>query len=767
MTSVAALRKENRNESFHGDSWERSGLPVFCDWREVFRILPLRYEDRRESTLVSNLRDGEPAFIEARITSVTSKPSKNGRQMTTAVCVDAESGVLHCQFFAFTAYHKKTICNGRRWIFSGTAKNFHGKWSMAQPSLITPVEMGRIMPIYRKKGRYGSSAVQEAILAVHRLVPAEEFDREFAPWKHELLSYLGLPGVRKAFRQLHRPEDLKDVEQAMEVFRALEAADLLSDGGKPGTGTMQDDLDPVMVEASLQADLLSTLPFRLNASQETVWQELRRDLENPESRPGLLLGGVGSGKSVLAYLAALAQALAGRRQVAVLIAPTTILADQLFQGVQSLAEHWDLPVHRIEKPGKRWDLPAHGIWVSTHGLLNQIAKHDLWPQVGLVVFDEEHRFGAETKQVPEGVRQLFMSATPIPASLAQIRFQKYQIYRLASRERDVRTRALPRSEARAAVADVGRVLAAGGKAMVVYGTIEQESTVKERMERKVAIYAQGLGKDQITVIEDAISPKAALEMAKQLSDGARKPLLRLDRKSDFPAMVAKTVEKLGMFAFPLYVYDKDNGDRVVVLKKEDVFGTGKTQSASTLLDRCRDSCYESIPLLRESAIRQGKDLQSTLPFWEKQFPSKVVVLTGRMKGEEKKEALASYASGACPILVCTTIVEVGVDIDGTDLLVVAQAEKLGIASLVQLRGRVGRHGTPGTCLVIGPDDDDTLERLEHFAQETDDEKLAWMDFYERGFGTLCGKEQSGNTSKLFRLPRDKDLFERIVPFFSV
>ncbi|WP_319025887.1 helicase-related protein, partial [Acidithiobacillus caldus] len=115
--------------------------------------------------------------------------------------------------------------------------------------------------------------------------------------------------------------------------------------------------------------------------------------------------------------------------------------------------------------------------------------------------------------------------------------------------------------------------------------------------------------------------------------------------------------------------------------------------------------------------------------WERHFPGQVEVVHGRMNAAQKAAAIEAFASGAKPLIVATSIVEVGIDVKGVDCLVLANADRFGTASLVQLRGRVGRSGEAGLCLLVCPSDTGSdYQRLQAFAEETDDLRLAEMDF---------------------------------------
>lgn len=737
-----------------------SAKGIFTDWKEAFLVIPLRYEDRRENDTVETFEEGRVLFTEGRVTDVQSKVTKNGRRMTIAHCLDQNGAVFRCSFFQFPEWLKKQVRTGTRWVFSGKGKRFGSVWVIAQPALKSPEEMGSIVPVYKKRGKYGTNKIHTAILDIHRYVPAELFETAFPQWQRDLLLQLGLPDVRAAFRKLHRPETLDEIEEARDTFKVLEASRLLESAQSADDVGNEESSEPLVLTARQEESLLAALPFSLNASQEKVWEELRCCLSQNRILRGLLLGGVGSGKSALAYLSALAVALGGdQRRVALLIAPTTILAEQLYRGILPMGEAMGIPVSRIDS-SKNWQVPQEGaIWVGTHGTLNMIERLDAWDHVGLVVFDEEHRFGRGVKEVPATVHTLFMSATPIPGTLARLRFGDLTMFRLQSRPRQVETIVLPRSKSKDALLALEEAVASGSKAMVIYGTIQRDPLPP--IEDEAAIQSSSWGDDTVTIVQGQFTPAEALAEAALLPDGSRRKFYRVSESTELGEIVAQAQKERGMFAFPVLLYDKESPEKLSKIEVDDL-KKGSVYNGKELLKRMRNEQYASIPLYRESAIREGKDMDSSLPFWESRFPGKCVVLTGAMKGPAKAQAIARYESGECPILITTTIVEVGVDIEGTDLVILSNGENLGIASLVQLRGRVGRHGKAGKCIIMGPDDSDSLERLYQFAQENDDEKLATMDFYERGFGDLKSKVQSGNTGSLFRLPRDRELLGRIL-----
>ncbi len=778
----AVLTTEGHGEPFQQTTlWERDGgssdtpvphyfMPdacngIFTTLREVVFCVPLRYEDRRQSIVVADAVENELAHISGIIERIEERPGRGHRMTWTAHCRDAENAQFRASFFAMTPYHKQLIKIGARFVFQGKPKWFHGLCYLSQPALLSSQDMGRLVPIYRKIGKYGSARVWQAVQSVTRSVTEEQLYNLFPKPLWRLPESMDLPTLWEAFHRMHTPSDLDAVADAVDTLRVFELGESIAAQKVKAAPSAKGDQ---AVLSDVRAALLrSIFPFTLSPSQLAAEAAIREALASTDPANILIQGGVGSGKSAVAYLAALAQAMGGMegKRVAVLVAPTTILADQLQERLQEMAKHLDVFIVRGQS-GKKFDWPERGVVVGTHGM---VGPNTPWDRVGLVVFDEEHRFGADTKNVPASVNRILMSATPIPGTIAAIRFGGMQILRLESNPmgRQVECIALEKSKSREAVHAVRDTVEAGGKAILVYGSIAHEALAP--LGETVFIHSPDFGEDQVVRVDNPIDHRQALVAAQSFPEAARVRFLRLNKAFNSAKWWANNAPG-GLFGFPVWGMDPTQNNRLFALDQHhfvhQVDGKTVVRSTDQILRLCRSGIVDSAQLFRESQIRRGVDLDKAMPYWRAGFKDKVGVLHGQLSETEKQEILSRFASGESPVLLSTTIVEVGVDIDGVDTIVVANADRMGVASLVQLRGRVGRRGKPGQCFFIGDDDAESQGRLNRIAQETDDERLAEMDFMERGFGSVKDDIQSGHALRLFQLPRDYDWLQRVVPLLE-
>jgi ATP-dependent DNA helicase RecG len=219
-------------------------------------------------------------------------------------------------------------------------------------------------------------------------------------------------------------------------------------------------------------------------------------------------------------------------------------------------------------------------------------------------------------------------------------------------------------------------------------------------------------------------------------------------------------------AFPVLAYDSDTPNSLFILEKHAFIevrdGKRKFKKWDALLKEIRAGFYPEVAMVRESLFRAGMDMDDATGYWERMFPDQVTIIHGRLKEKDKQAALDAFTAGDKPLIVATSIVEVGIDVKGVDCLVLANADRFGTASLVQLRGRVGRSGDYGICLLISPSDDGSdFARLQAFAEETDDMRLAEMDFKERGWGQINGALQTGVPSTFFNLKKHAAIIEKI------
>lgn len=760
-------------------------IPLLSD-TDLFLLftVPMKYEDRRVMHGVDDFSEGETSHVNAAIQGVDYLSTRTGKEILKIACTDSQLKPFTATFFHFNQYLTGQLRPGTRVILSGKPKPFRNAWTLSQPKILDTGDMGKITPVYRKDGRVTSQKIMQRIREGMTAEWLKKMLAAMPPEHARVLSGMELPDLRTALRDVHWPRDLEAAADGMQALRVTEMV-LSIQRMRMGAEAPEPPGAQAFLNDAQAMELTDALPFTLTPSQAAAWAEIRLQLRSPAAARVLVLGGVGSGKSAIAYLSAMAHALYGMngKKVAYIVAPTSILADQLFAGVSRVATALGISVYRghgrqmkgicacIEE-----DVHKRGaIVVGTHGL---IGKNADWRHVGLLVLDEEHRFGSEIKDIPESVNRIWMSATPIPATLANIRFGGMKILRLRNthNQRDVTCMALTKKATSTALERVAQQLGSGSRVLLVYGTIskEDDAAIPE------AFYQQldRFGNDSVVCVEkndiaaahkphlrfydaaDAI--RDAAEKAERRAGGPSR-FYRLNLQFSSEALVNQIDRGGDLLSWPVLLYDLQNPDRLFQVERHHFFNGGMESYRGTkaLLTMCRAGVLPALPFYRESALRAGKTMEDALPMWESMFPGKVAALHGRMNDTEKRTVLDRFRSGDCPVLVATSIVEVGVDIEGVDVIIVANADRLGVSSLVQLRGRVGRHGKPGFCFFIGQDNEESMARLQRIAGETDDEQLAIMDFWERGFGDAQNGIQSGNHARLFRLPRDARLFAKV------
>ena len=742
--------------------WPEAFLPdmpasckgLFTDLRSAFSITPMRYEDRRRTVLVQDFQNGELAHVVGVIQEIEIRPGKGQRDIWILHCQDSAHAEFHVSFFVITPYHEKILKTGVPCIFQGKPKSLHGRWYISQPALLEARDMGALIPIYRRQGKWGSHKIHGAFTELFRTFSDLQMDAQFPKAFHALLQNLQLPGPAQALRAVHQPEDIDLVASARDTLKVLEIAQFMQ---QPETAP--ETRTPLSIPVA-QADLWESLfSFSLTPSQKKAWRAIQQTLTSGRVMNVLLQGGVSSGKTAIAYLAAIAQVQADAEdRLAVIVAPTKILADQLFCRLKELVTPV-LPELNVVRgqTRRRFSWPEWGIVVGTHGVVGPAAP---WDRIGLVVFDEEHRYGADTKSIPASVHRLLMSATPIPATLGAIRFSGMQILRLqaSAMGRNVESVAMTRKASGPAIRAVQDTVATGGKAIIVYGTITAEELPP--IPQHLFIQSPGFGTDRVVLAQGATDYAHALQAAKSAGEDQCLPFVRLSKDFD-PARWMATKGSQDLFSFPLWLLHPHQKDRLHRLEREDLFYGTRLHTRTHLLNLCANGVLTTLPLVRESQIRRGLDMEGAIPFWRSRFPEQLTILHGQCRPEEREAALEAFTSGRCPVLLATSIVEVGIDIEGVDTLIVANADRMGVASLVQLRGRVGRRGKKGTCYFIAQEEGESLERLHRIAHEKQDDVLAEMDFLERGLGDLQQGMQSGHRFQHTRLPEDYDLLCRV------
>ena len=618
--------------------------------------LPLRYDDETRLYTLSEAPSGEPVVVEGTV--VESDVKYRPRRQLLCHIQDG-SGVLTLRFFNFYPSQLKQLAPGVRVRAFGEIRRGFAGDEMVHPRYRVlrgelPVASA-LTPVYPATAGVGQDVLR-------RLIARALADCDLADTlSPALLEQLKLPPFREAVALLHNPPPEVAQEtlagRTHPAWRRVKFDELLAQqismrlhyrrrkaAGAPA-------LKP---RGRLAQALLARLPFKLTAAQNQALAQIREDLAQPYPMQRLLQGDVGSGKTIVAALAAL-QCVENGRQVAIM-APTEILAEQHYRkfrewvGGLGIGVAWisgSLAARAKREALARAAGGETAVVIGTHALIqDDVRFHDL----GFVIIDEQQRFGVHQRlqlrmkgsRPNKGAEphQLMMSATPIPRTLA----------------------------------------------MSYYADLD------------------------VSVINEM--PPGRGPVATRLVREARR-------------------------------------DEVIRRVRDGCLAGGQA--------------YWVCPLVEESETLQLKTALETCDKMRQTFPElKVGLVHGRMKGEDKARVMDAFKSGAIQLLVATTVIEVGGDAADATLMVIENAERIGLARLHQLRGRVGRGADESTCILLYQDPltDAARERLKIIYEQRDGFEIARQDLRLRGPGELLGARQSGEPLLRFAdLETDLDLLD--------
>ena len=522
----------------------------------------------------------------------------------------------------------------------------------------------------------------------------------------------------EAFLAIHDPASTTRFKEAIETLRYEEAFVSQTSLLKARSHAHKSAAHSCpLVTDSLRDQFIASLPFSLTAGQQQVIHDIAADLAHDWPMQRLLQGEVGSGKTVVA-LAAMLQAVDAGYQ-AVLVAPTQVLAEQHAETIGRMVEQLKpaIPVTLLtggmKLAARRKALAAAasgepGIIVATHAAFSKTFQA---PHLALVVIDEQHRFGVEQREslnakTDDGTTPhlLVMTATPIPRTAAMTWFGDLDISwltELPGGRKPIRTVVVNEADA----ATMGRMFAhirarvdAGERAYIVCPRIDADDEGNEGGSGVSAAAGSARGRA-------AASGSSARTAAGGRATRAAADAIGIDN--------------------PYETFD-ENGETV------------------------------ARPPLH--AVAEIADRLQKLP----QFQGiRFATLTGRDKDDVKTQVMADFAGGETPILVSTTVIEVGVDVKQASCIVIFDADRYGLSQLHQLRGRVGRGGTNSWAFLISRAEPGSPaeQRLEVIHHSLDGAEIAQADLEFRGAGDVLGDAQSGGKSslKLLRVVKDADM----------
>ena len=646
---------------------------------DLLRHYPFRYAERGALTPFADLRRGEHVTISARVSASTFRRTGGGKWLTEVTVTDGGTRSVVLAFFSpqegRARWQAQRMSVGTEGLFAGTVNEFNKALQLLHPDVFLDADAddaaglaGALVPVYPAAAGLPSWNVAKAVATVLGMV-----DLGPDPLPAEVRSQHRLLPLQDALQRIHRPGGYADVELAsrrlrwdeafvLQVTLAQRRARTQQAGGtaRPGrAGGLLDAFD-------------AALPYTLTTGQREVGETLAGELARPHPMHRLLQGEVGSGKTLVAVRAALQVVDAGGQ--AALLAPTEVLAQQHARSLAALlgplarageldgapqATRVALLTGSLGAAARRaaLELAASGeagIVVGTHALLGEGVE---FADLGLVIVDEQHRFGVEQREAlrAKGTAPhvLVMTATPIPRTVAMTVYGDLEVSTL---------RELPAGRAPIRT----HVVPAGGPA---YDRVWQRVREEVASGRQAFVVCPRIGGDES---ETGSAPAP---------DGRRPGAAVID--------VAPTLDQ---------------------------------------------------------------DLLHGL---------RVDLLHGRLAPDEKDAVMARFVSGEVEVLVATTVIEVGVDVPNATVMVVLDADRFGLSQLHQLRGRIGRGGHPGLCLLVTEVDRDgpAGERLAAVEATTDGFALSQVDLELRREGDVLGAAQSGSRSSLrmLQLLRDVDL----------
>jgi ATP-dependent DNA helicase RecG len=614
---------------------------------ELLYTLPRRYEDRTNFRKIRDIRPGEWVTVKGRLIDVSGRTNRGNFRVIRAVITDGSGSIGLIWFNQPWVEQKLRQWIGEMIVYGRVQEGDWGleiatpEWELVEQE-DDPQDFARITPVYSLTEGMVQKRVRRIVQAALSL--AEEWED---PLPERFRQKHRLAPLGWALRNVHFPESESAQKEArrrlvFEEFFFLQLALALSHRELGLAEGIAFDIPPTPPEGaesgtagervSPVVELRRVLPWDFTRAQLRVMEEIFSDMRRPHPMNRLLQGDVGSGKTIVAASAMLAAARCGYQSA--LMAPTEILAEQHFFNFRRLLEPLGVPVSLLVGKQSRRERKAElekvmtgasSVVIGTHALIQEGVE---FHRLGLVVVDEQHRFGvmqrASLRRKGFGSPDvLVMTATPIPRSLT----------------------------------------------LALYGDLD-------------------------------------LSVLDEMPPG-RKPVRTYWKLPSERAQVYEGVRKLLQQGAQVYVVCP------LVSESESVMA----QAAEDLYAQMKNEVFPEY---------------------------RVGLLHGQLPVPEKEEAMERFRRGELDVLVCTTVIEVGVDVPNATVMVIEDANRFGLAQLHQLRGRVGRGGQQSYCVLIGEATTKEAERRLRIMVETNDGfRIAEEDLNIRGPGEVMGTRQSG------------------------
>jgi len=645
-------------------------LDIICIG-DLLLHFPHKYQDRTRLTPLRYLHFDEDALVQGKV--IEQKEVRIRRKQLT-ITIEDSTGVIDLTFFHYFPNMTKMFTKGKIIRCYGKIKLFKGRASIVHPEFevlknSTEPLSSTFTSVYRTVPGISQKWWQKNI---DNLLQKLEYISGFESSKLDSILQKQYPfDIKYALSQIHRPSPEQPIRDFMTrenkffqrfIFEELLAHRISLDSARSQEKHQQSYM--LSVPDHTLFNVIKKLPFELTSDQAQVLKEIRFDLDNNKPMMRLLQGDVGSGKTIIAILSAWI-AVQNKFQVAIM-APTEVLAEQLYQQARLFFASEGstcLLTGQLKAKEKRdiyGQIVSHqvDVVIGTHALFQ---KEVCFSRLGLVVIDEQHRFGvgqrlslnskgllSESKEGKYfGPHQLIMTATPIPRTLCMSYYAHLQTSQI---------RSMPK----------------GRKAI---------QTIASSCQKRDVIIAKILAHCQ-------------------------------------------------------------NGEQVYWV--------------CTLVE-------ESEHFEAESAVEAQETLKQALPGLQ------IGLVHGKLKSDEKAAVMAQFRQGQIHVLVATTVIEVGVNVPNATLMVIENAERLGLSQLHQLRGRVGRGAQQSFCVLLyqQPLSYYAKKRIETMRKTTDGFEIAEQDLKLRGPGEVLGTRQSGiQQLKVANIIRDNALLPKVNQFLE-
>lgn len=612
---------------------------------DALYYLPYRYEDRSNLQKISDLHYNNVETASGKVISAEVKRLPHRNLKIFELTLNDGSGLLKGKWFN-QPFMKNNFRVGQEVMLCGMVKRnpylgigfemenpeyeIVSDDASSRPTDDAFIHTNRVVPVYRTTSGLSVRQIRSimfnlintGITDIHDPVPVDILKRNGLPGLTESLSGVHFPNSNATMAFLNRGTSEFHERLAFDELFMLELGLAVIK-----TDNVLEKGIPFNPEGLLLRRLVDMLPFRLTGAQERVFSEILADMKRPYPMNRLIQGDVGCGKTVVALMAIMAASECGFQSA--LMVPTEILAEQHFINLHHIVEGLGLKICLLT--GSIKDRPLNeiasggiDIVIGTHALIQEGV---IFKNLGLVIIDEQHRFGvmqrALLRKKAFNPDVLVMTATPIPRTLA----------------------------------------------LTLYGDLDYS-------------------------IIDELPPN-------------RTPIKTL-------------------------LFSPKQKEAIYHLIREEV--------------KRKRQVYVVYPVIEES---EKTDLRSAINgknAFEKSFPElRVGLIHGRIKAQEREQIMTSFKSGELDLLVCTTVIEVGVDVPNATLMLVIHAERFGLSQLHQLRGRVGRGAHGSSCILVAyePYGEDARRRLDIMVGSNDGFRIAEEDLDIRGPGEFLGTRQSG------------------------